>query len=111
MSGTFQGRLAYASFAVAGGAITINSQSGDFDETPFTPMYTGAGDYLLTLTSPIDPAEACYQISCRSAVGTVRVASIVSPLAGTLQIEVLDETASNADPDGFDVTVIVKPAN
>lgn len=111
MSGTFQGRLAYASFAVGGGSVTFNSQSGDFDESPITPIYTGAGDYLLTLTSPIDPAEACYQISCRSAVGTVRVASVVSPLAGTLQIEVLDETGANADPVGFDLTIVVKPSN
>lgn len=112
MSGTFQGRLAYASCNIAAGpTIAFNAQSGDFDETPLTPMYGGAGNYILTLSSPVDPNEAVYQISCRSAVGTVRVASIVSPLATTLQIEVLDETGANADPVGFDLTIVVKPAN
>lgn len=112
MSGTFQGRLAYASCNIAAGpTIAFNAQSGDFDETPLTPIYTGAGDYLLTLSSPIDPGEAVYQISCRTAVGTVRVASIVSALDASLQIEVLDETGTNADPVGFDLTIVVKPAN
>ena len=113
MSGTFQGRLAYASFTVAGGAVTFNSQSGDFDETPTTPIYTGVGDYLLTLSSPIDPAEASYQITCRTAAGRVCVPSIISASTtdSAIRIEVNDETAANVDPLGFDLTVVVKPSN
>lgn len=112
MSGTFQGRLAYASCAiVAGPAVTITSQSGDFDETPVTPIYTGAGDYLLTLSSPIDPSEACYQITCRASAGDVRVASILNATDTTIRVQVLDETSAQADPAGFDIVVVVKPSN
>jgi hypothetical protein len=114
MSGTFQGRLAYASCAiVAGPAVTITSQSGDFDETPVTAIYQGSGQYQLTLSSPIDPAECCYQVTCRTASPDVRVASIISATTNdtTIEIEVLDETATNADPLGFDILVVVKPAN
>jgi hypothetical protein len=105
--------LAYASFTVAGGAVTFNSQSGDFDETPGTPIYTNVGDYLLTLSSAIDPAESCYQVTCRTTAGRVCVPSIIaaSTTDTAIRIEVNDETAANVDPLGFDLTIVVKPAN
>lgn len=112
MSGTFQGRLAYASCVPSGvgpGSVTFTSQSGDFASA----AYLGAGQYQLTLAAPIDPAECCYQLTCRTASPDVRVASIISATTNdtTIEIEVLDETATNADPLAFDLVVVVKPAN
>ena len=113
MSGTFQGRLAYASCAVAGAAVTFNSQSGDFDETPTTPIYTGAGIFTLTLSSPIDSLEACYQVTCRSIAGRARIGIVDSALTTdtTIVVRVFDDAGAAADPTGFDLTIVVKPAN
>lgn len=112
MSGTFQGRLAYASCTITGAppsGIAITSQSGDF-----TAAARGAaGQYTLTLGAEIDPAEACYQVTCRTLTGIVGIATIVSASTNdsTIAIEVLDETSTLVDPVGFDIVVVVKPAN
>ena len=113
MSGTFQGRVAYTSCAVAGAAVTFSSQSGDFDETPTTPIYTGAGIFTLTLSSPIDPPEACYQVTCRSIAARPRIGIVDNALttATTIVVRVFDETGAAADPNGFDLSISVKPSN
>jgi hypothetical protein len=116
MSGTFQGRLAFTSCTVNGGAVTFKSQSGDFDETPTAPIYTGVGIFTLTLTSPIDPNEACYQVTCRSIAARPRTAIVDSALttADTIVVRVFDDAnvgAPAADPTGFDLSISVKPSN
>ena len=114
MPGTFQGLVAYASCVVNSGppgAVTIQSQSGDFEETPTTPIYTASGQYTLTLATEISPNDCVYQITCRAPSGKVRVASVVAATATSIDIEVLDETPSNEDPDGFDIAILVRPAN
>jgi hypothetical protein len=115
MSGTFQGRLAFASCTVAGAAVTFKSQSGDFDETPVVPIYTGVGVYTLTLSSPIDPLEACYQVTCRSIALRPRTAIIDNALttANTIVVRVFDDAGPGTpdDPNGFDLSISVKPSN
>jgi hypothetical protein len=113
MSGTFQGRLAFTSCTVAGAAVTFKSQSGDFDETPVVPIYTGVGIFTLTLSSPIDPDEACYQVTCRSIAARSRVAIVDSALTtdDTIVVRVFDDAGAAADPTGFDLSISVKPSN
>lgn len=108
MSGTFQGRLAYASFAVAGGAITITSQSGDFG----TPGYAGAGEFRLNLASPIDPAECAIALTPRTVAATPRYAVVLtSSTDNFIDVEVYNDTGTPADPSGLDISIVVKPAN
>lgn len=116
MSGTFQGRLAYASCAVnAGppGVVTFNSQSGDFDEAPTTPIYTAVGIYLLALSNPIDPTDATFSVTCRDVAGRPAFATIDDALttATEIGINVYDDGGAPFDPSGFDITIVVRPSN
>lgn len=112
MSGTFQGRLAYASCTITGAppsGLSITSQSGDFTAA----ARSAAGQYTLTLGAEVDPSEACYQVTCRTLTGIVGVATIVpaSTNDSTVAIEVQDDTGALTDPVGFDIIIVVKPAN
>lgn len=104
MSGTFQGRVAFASIEYVAGAPTFRVQSGDFDATI---VDGGTGDFTLTLASPIDPAEACISFGCRGAAGAAHVATWTDT---TLRVLVSDLAGAAADTD-CDLTILVKPAN
>lgn len=108
MSGTFQGRVAYASFAVAGGAITTTSQSGDFD----APSYSGVGEFRLNLLSQIDPSECVVQITPRNTAANPGYGIVLTSSTDTfINVELYNDTGTLTDPPGFDVLVLVKPAN
>jgi len=104
MSGTFQGRVAFASIAYVANVPTFRVQSGDF-----VPTITdnGTGDFLLTFASPIDPAEACISLAVRGAAGAATVASWTDT---DLRILVTDLAGGAPDTD-CDLTILVKPAN
>jgi len=104
MSGTFQGRVAFASIAYVAGAPTFRVQSGDFGPTIAD---NGTGDFTLTLASPIDPAEACISFGVRGTSGAAAVATWTDT---TLRIVVTDLAGAAADTD-CDLTILVNPAN
>ena len=104
MSGTFQGRVAFASIAYTAGAPAFRVQSGDFGATITDG---GSGDFTLVLATPIDPAEACISLAVRGAAGAASVASWTDT---SLRIPVTDLTGAGADID-CDLIITVKPAN
>lgn len=104
MSGTFQGRVAFASIEFPGGTPTIISQSGDFDATVADD---GVGKFTIPLVSPIDPAEASISLSLRGAPGAPYVRSWTDT---SLSIWIGDFAGGFQDTN-CDITIIVKPAN
>jgi hypothetical protein len=103
MSGTFQGRVAFASIQYSGGIPAIVTQSGDFDSV----ADTGTGIFTLTLSSPIDPNEACISLAIRGGSGAAHVNSWTDTT-----IEIHCQTLAGAAADrNTDVTILVKPAN
>ena len=104
MSGTFQGRVAFASIAYVAGAPTFRVQSGDFSPTIIDG---GTGDFTLTFASPIDPTDACICFASRGATSAPYVAAWTDT---TLQVLVKDLSGAAADRD-CDLTILVKPAN
>ncbi len=102
MSGTFQGRIAFASIAFNAGAPSFLSQSGDFDAAITD---NGAGDVTLNLANPIDPDEAIFLGSVRGATqGSVTITSATDT---TIRLAISDFTAL-ADLD-CDLAILVKP--
>lgn len=104
MSGTFQGRVAFASIRYAGTVPSIFAQSGDFGAISAPG---GAGVCEIVLASPIDPDEAFISFGFRGNAGEAHVA------AWTDTLLTIHRTASGgvgADRD-FDLTILVKPAN
>lgn len=115
MSGTFSGRVAFASCAITSGppgSLAYTTQSGDFDETA-AGAYVGVGQFLLTLASPIDPSEAIYSVTARAALGKTCICKIdtAGTVDGAISVEVLDDGGVAIDPDAIDVLVLVRPAN
>ena len=104
MAGTFSGRVAYASIKYTAGVPSFLLQSGDFDPAI---VDNGAGDFELTLSSPVDPSEACISLTLRGTAGTAYVKSWTDT---TLQIQIEDFAGAGKDVD-CDITIIVKPAN
>jgi hypothetical protein len=119
MSGTFQGRVAYCTLQINGGAgsAAIVSQSGDFDAAPAAPIYTGAGNFLLTLAagSGIDPLEATYIISAGEGTSAFGEPVVFATTDSTIQINYLTALgAANPSLAGIaklHLAVFVKPAN
>lgn len=104
MSGTFQGRVAFASIEFPGGTPTIANQSGDFG-TPVTDG--GVGKFTVPLVSPIDSADACISLSLRGAAGAPYVRSWTDT-ALTIWIE---DFAGGFLDISCDIVIVVKPAN
>jgi hypothetical protein len=103
MSGTFQGRIAFASIKFTAGVPSFLSQSGDFDAAITD---NGAGDVTLTLANPIDPDEAIYTGSTRSAIaGAVTFKALTDT---TIRVFIDDFTGTGADYD-CDICILVKP--
>ena len=103
MSGTFSGRVAYASIRYTAGVPAIVVQSGDFASV----ANTGPGVFTLALASAIDPDEACCTLAIRGASGAAHVNSWTDTA-----IEIHCQTLAGAAADrNTDVTILVKPAN
>jgi hypothetical protein len=104
MSGTFQGRVAFASIGYNAGVPSFRVQSGDFGATITDG---GTGDIGLVLATPIDPAEACISLTVRGSAGAAHVATWTDT---ALRILVTDLAGVAADID-CDLIITVKPAN
>lgn len=102
MSGTFQGRIAFAKIAFTAGVPSLISQSGDFSETIAD---NGVGDIGLTLSSPIDPNEAIYLATVR---GTTLGAVTIVAATDTLVRLGISDFSAEADLD-CDLCILVKP--
>lgn len=110
MSGTFQGRVAFASCLVTPGSVTFQCQSGDFDSV----VYNGAGEFQIVLApgSQVDPAECALQLTIRSTGLGLLGYVLDTQTDSTIDIEVVDTTGGFnilTDPFGFDLTILVKP--
>jgi hypothetical protein len=102
MSGTFQGRIAFASIKFTAGAPSFLTQSGDFDAAITD---NGAGDITLNLANPIDPSEAIFLGSVRGATqGSVTITSATDT---TIRLGISDFSAL-ADL-ACDLAILVKP--
>ena len=102
MSGTFQGRVAFAS--VDETTPSFVSQSGDFASVSklasvFTLTYqAGAG---------IDPTECVFLATCRNTSG---FAAVTAATDTTVEISTFTAGGAAGDRD-FDLAILVKPAN
>lgn len=103
MSGTFQGRIAFANIIFTAGVPSIASQSGDFSSTVSDD---GPGEFTLTLSSPIDPSEAIYLGNTRSALGGCVTFKAIAD--STIQVFIDDFTGTGADYD-CNIAILVKP--
>lgn len=103
MSGTFQGRIAFANIDfIAGPSASIASQSGDFASI----AYDALGTVTLTLSSPIDPSEAIYLGNTRSTLaGCVNFVAVTDT---TIQVFIDDFTGTGANYD-CNIAILVKP--
>jgi hypothetical protein len=103
MSGTFQGRVAFASIRYTAGVPAIALQSGDFASVADTAL----GIFTLTLAAPIDPDEACGSLAIRGASGAAHINSWTDT---TIEIHCQTLAGAAADRD-TDIIIAVKPAN
>ena len=103
MSGTFQGRVAFASIRYTGAVPAIVNQSGDFGAI----TAGAAGVCNIVLVSPIDPDEGFISFGCRGLAGEVHVNTWTDTL---LEVHRTNSAGAGADRD-FDLTIIVKPSN
>lgn len=106
MSGTFNGRIAYASVSPIGGPIgaEFTNQSGDFASV----SSANPGEFDLVLSSPIDPSEAIYVATTTEKDGEiVQVwrAACTDTLVKVLTFSAPAVPASRQ----FDLAIIVKP--
>lgn len=102
MSGTFQGRIAFASITFPGGTATIASQSGDFDAI----ANPNPGEINLTLKSEIDPAEAVYLLTVTDLSGGT--AWLRGATDSTVLISTTDLAAAPADLP-CNIAILIKP--
>lgn len=120
MSSTFSGRVAYCTIQIDGGAGTaiISGQSGDFDATPTTPIYTAPGDFALTLNqgSGIDPTEAVYLISAGEGTNVAGLPVVFAAADQSINIQFQSPGGGTVDPSlagvaKLHLAVLVKPSN
>jgi hypothetical protein len=104
MSGTFQGRVAFASIRYTGAVPAIINQSGDFGAIT---ALVGAGECTIVLLSPIDPDEAFISFGCRGLAGEAHVAAWTDTL---LTVHRTNSAGAGADRN-YDLTILVKPSN
>lgn len=104
MSGTFQGRVAFASIRYTGAVPAIVAQSGDFGAITAPG---GAGICEIVLSTPIDPDEGFISFGCRGLAGEAHVNAWTDTL---LTVHRTNSAGAGADRD-FDLTILVKPAN
>jgi hypothetical protein len=100
MSGTFQGRVAFAS--IDGGNIV--RQSGDFESI----ANPDPGEFELTLKNPIDPSEAFYFLEVMGKNGE-RGQVFRSACTDTTVFVVTRNQLGTASNQDFDLLVLVKP--
>ena len=123
MSGIFSGRVAFCTLEIDGGAGTavITNQSGDFVEAPalpIPPIYTAAGDYLLTLKSGfgIDPNEGIYLVSAGEGTNVAGLPVVFAAADQTIQIQFQSGGGGTVDPSlagvaRLHLVVLLKPQN
>lgn len=103
MSGTFQGRVAFASIRYTGAVPAIVNQSGDFGA-----ITAGAlGVCNIVLSSPIDPDEGFISFGCRGVAGEVHVNAWTDAL---LTVHRTNSAGAGA-AENFDLVILVKPSN
>ena len=105
MSGTFQGRVAFASIRYTGIVPAIVNQSGDFGA--ITPTGINPGECTIVLSSPIDPDEAFISFGYRGLGGEAHVAAWTDTL---LTVHRTGSGGAGADRN-YDLTILVKPSN
>lgn len=103
MSGTFQGRIAFANITFPGGTPTIASQSGDFDSI----ATGGAGVLDFTLKNEIDPDEAIYICTARTA--TDAAVSVSAATDSTIQLRIWDIAGAALADLPCNIAILVKP--
>jgi hypothetical protein len=104
MSGTFQGRVVFASVRFDGSQPSFLSQSGDFEPT-IESLGDGPGIERLTLKNPIDPSEAFYVATPRESGANTISVSDTTDTTITLQLR----TGASLAAVDFDLIVLVKP--
>lgn len=103
MSGTFQGRIAFASIRDVGtGTPTFRNQSGDFASV--TLVAPGTIELTYATGSEIDPSECVFSMVSRGRQLTFAVSSI-----GDTFVQIGSALAGVATSDDFDLTILVKP--
>ena len=102
MSGTFQGRVAFA--AVNVGNLTFANQSGDFESI----ANASPGQFTLTLKNPIDPSEAVYFLEVMGKDGERGQVWRAACTDTTVVLFTRNQAGVLAN-ENFDLLVLVKP--
>lgn len=106
MSGTFQGRLAFAKITIDIDGGSLASQSGDFSPT----VDLSPGFITLTLVAPIAPSQAVYLCSPISSVDACSLTFInITETTLVLSSSILEEEAWTSKAVSFDILILVKP--
>jgi hypothetical protein len=100
MSGTFQGRVAFASVD----GVNIANQSGDFESL----ANPNPGEFELTLKNPIDPSEAVYFVQVMGKDGESGQVFRAACTDTTVFVVTRNDLGAAANED-FDLLVLVKP--
>lgn len=108
MSGTFNGRIAYASVSPIGGPIgaQIDRQSGDFEYV----TSLGAGEFVLSLNADsfINPDEATYVATATGKDGHVAEVWRAACTESAVRVQTRDATGA-LHSESFDLAILVKP--
>jgi hypothetical protein len=102
MSGTFQGRVAFAAVDVS--PLGFANQSGDFESV----ANPNPGDFTLTLKNPIDPSEAVYFLEVMGKDGERGQVWRAACTDTTIQVFTRNAAGALSNED-FDLLVLVKP--